>query len=155
RVERIRIDQGRITLGGGKTLRADRDCILGPLYRKLSVQLRNPLVTARIAEEDNVVFGQVGFGHVLVVLDERMASEELRPHAVEARESAQRLLIHLVIPGCAGGTNQQERVEKRVVNRALQRMSLVEAEWAAVSVHLPGCPNAGKRDFGSGLHLEI
>ena len=84
-----------------------------------------------------------------------MAAEESSPQAVEAGHRAQRLLIHFVVPGRAGGADQQERIEERVVDGALQGVRLVQARLAVRS-----CPPSSaepclrERDLGPGLHLQ-
>src|SRR5437016_1755407 len=84
-----------------------------------------------------------------------MAAEELRPHAVKAREGAKSLLIDFRIPGYASGTDQQERVEKGVVDGALQRMRLVQARLRAALVDLPRRTSLLQRDLGTGLYLQV
>src|SRR5260370_1426678 len=59
RIEGIRVDQSGVALIGGETLLTNRDRFLGPFYRQLPVQLRDPFVTARIAKKNGMVFGQV------------------------------------------------------------------------------------------------
>jgi hypothetical protein len=63
---------------------------------------------ARVAEKNYVVFGEVGFGYVLIVFHERMAAEEPRPQfSLPGMEELQTPAGKPVLR--AGGTPDSER----------------------------------------------
>src|SRR5690349_15141346 len=83
-----------------------------------------------------------------------MAAEEFRPHAVETRERAGRLLIDFEIPRLASGPHQEELVEESVLDGPLQRMRFVQAGLLSIFVHLPGRAALLQRYLPIGVDLQ-
>ena len=87
-----------------------------------TVELGDPEIAAGIAEQDHVVNFEVGGRDVLVVLDAQVAAEGGLVLAVEDFENAEGLAVGGGIPGRAGGFDDEERFEKRVVDGGVRRI---------------------------------
>ena len=78
------------------------------------------------------------------------------PHILsKLRQRPKRLLIHRLVPRRPGRPHQQERIEKRIVDRPLQRMSLMQPGRGPFLSTFHAAPVFCRVNSARGLHLKI
>lgn len=125
--EGIREDHGGDMISGGEAGGAEGYLFAGPAERGFALELGDPAVAAGVAEEDEVVLGEVGGGDVFIVFDAGVGAEALGVEAVEASEHAEGLGVGFGMPRLTGGPDEEKRVHEGVVDGALLAVGLPEA----------------------------
>ena len=110
----------------------DGDRFASPFQGELGLHLRDPLVAAGIAEEDDIVLREVRVGDVLVVFDSGVRAIVHGIDVVEVLEFAQRMAIGRFVPRCAVGRTSRKG------SRKASSMGPWSAWVLCSPAHLPG-----------------